>query len=147
MFDWLKDHQVLLLSLGAASVAMFIVSLFLAPAIIARIPADYFAHDRRPPSRFVHLTPMPRVLMHVLKNLVACILVVAGLAMLVLPGQGVLTLILGFLLLEFPGKYRFERWLVARRWIHRPANWLRRRAGRPPLQLWQDAATMTQNPK
>jgi hypothetical protein len=58
-----------------------------------------------------------------------------GVAMLVLPGQGVLTIITGLLLLDFPGKYRFERWLVRRGPVLRGVNWLRDRAGRQALRL------------
>jgi hypothetical protein len=138
MLEWLREHQALMWSLGAASVVMFIASLFLAPAIIVRIRADYFAHEHRPRSRWAHLTPAIRMLLHVLKNILGCVLIVGGLAMLVLPGQGLLTLMLGFLLVDFPGKYRLERWLITRPWIHRPANWLRRRRGRQPLQVWRE---------
>jgi hypothetical protein len=38
------------------------------------------------------------------------------------------------MLLDFPGKYRLERWLATRRAVWRSINWLRRRAGREPLQ-------------
>jgi len=60
---------------------------------------------------------------------------VAGIAMLVLPGQGVLTIVIGIMLLDFPGKYRFERSLAARRPVLRSINWLRRRANRPLLHV------------
>ena len=59
----------------------------------------------------------------------------AGIAMLVLPGQGLLTLLVGFLLIDFPGKYRFEKWLVARRWVLQPINWLRLRRHQMPLRV------------
>jgi hypothetical protein len=139
MLDWLKDHPGLLWTLGSASVAMFIVSLIAIPAIIVRIRPDYFAQDERPPARFAHLTPTLRVLLHVLKNVLGVVLMLAGIAMLLLPGQGLLTLIIGFFLIDFPGKYRFEQWLIARPAIHRPLNWLRRRAGRVPLELHSDS--------
>jgi len=58
---------------------------------------------------------------------------VAGIIMLVLPGQGIFTILIGIMLLNFPGKYRLERWIVARRPVLRSINWLRRRAGRAPL--------------
>ena len=67
------------------------------------------------------------------KNALGFILVVAGIIMLVLPGQGVFTILIGIMLLNFPGKYRLERWIVARRPVLRSINWLRRRAGRAPL--------------
>ena len=67
------------------------------------------------------------------KNALGVVFVLAGVAMILLPGQGVLTILLGIMLTEFPGKYRFERWLVRRRAVLGAINWLRERAGRPPL--------------
>lgn len=69
------------------------------------------------------------------KNLLGYLLIVAGIAMLLLPGQGVLTMLLGFIMVDLPGKYRFEQWLVARPLVLRSINMLRRRAGREPLIL------------
>ena len=58
---------------------------------------------------------------------------VAGIAMLVLPGQGVLTIVIGIMLLDFPGKYRFERRLVAYGPVLKAINGIRRAARRQPL--------------
>jgi hypothetical protein len=46
-----------------------------------------------------------------------------------------LTLLVGVFLLDFPGKYAFEKWLVGRPGVLRMINWLRRRRGRPPLAI------------
>jgi hypothetical protein len=62
------------------------------------------------------------------------VLVVAGLVMLVVPGQGLLTIVVGLMLLDFPGKYRLERWLATRPKVWQSINWLRRRAGYEELQ-------------
>jgi len=70
---------------------------------------------------------------HIGKNLLGVLLVIAGLAMLVMPGQGLLTIVAGVLLIDFPGKYCLERWLVTRKTVWRSINWLRKRAGRKPL--------------
>jgi hypothetical protein len=51
------------------------------------------------------------------------------------PGQGLLTIAVGLILLDFPGKFRLERWLATRRSVWRSLNWLRRRAGSKPLQM------------
>ena len=69
------------------------------------------------------------------KNLLGYIFVVAGLIMLVLPGQGIFTILIGVMLLNFPGKYQLEQWIVARRPVLHSINWLRRRAGRAALVL------------
>jgi hypothetical protein len=67
------------------------------------------------------------------KSTLGAILVIAGVLMLVAPGQGLLTIAAGLMLLEFPGKYRLERWLATRRQVWSSMNWLRRRAGREQL--------------
>jgi hypothetical protein len=135
ILDWLKDHQALMWSLGAASVVVFVASIFIMPAVIVRIRPDYFAHDKRPERSWINLPPTVRVVIHIGKNLLGVVLMIGGLAMLFLPGPGLVTLLIGFFLLDFPGKYRFECWLVSRRTVHRPMNWLRRRAGREPLLI------------
>jgi hypothetical protein len=71
----------------------------------------------------------------VAKNLLGYILIVAGILMLVLPGQGTWTIVVGIMLLNFPGKYKLERWIVSRGPVLRSINWVRRRAGRDPLVL------------
>ena len=54
-------------------------------------------------------------------------LLLAGILMLFLPGQGLLTLFLGILLIDFPGKYKTERWLISQPAIANSLNWLRKR--------------------
>ncbi len=69
------------------------------------------------------------------KNLLGYIFVVAGTLMLVLPGQGLLTILVGIMFLNFRGKYELERWIVSRQPVLGSINWIRRRAGRAPLVL------------
>ncbi|HYG08570.1 MAG TPA: hypothetical protein VD835_01220, partial [Pyrinomonadaceae bacterium] len=51
------------------------------------------------------------------------------------PGQGVLTILMGVMLLDFPGKRRLELKLVSRPNVLRAINRIRQRFDRPPLQL------------
>ncbi|MDY7108404.1 MAG: PGPGW domain-containing protein [Planctomycetota bacterium] len=88
-----------------------------------------------PASRWADQRPLVRQILRLGKNVLGCVFILAGLAMLVLPGQGLLTVLVGFLLVDFPGKYRIEHWLLRRRHILRPINWLRRRARREPLRV------------
>ena len=60
---------------------------------------------------------------------------VSGCSLPGVPGQGLLTIFMGVMLIDFPGKHRFERWLVSRRVILAAANRLRAKAGRPPLEV------------
>jgi hypothetical protein len=73
----------------------------------------------------------------VLKNLLGAFLVLFGVVMSLpgVPGQGVLTILLGVMLLDFPGKRQLELKLVSRPKVLRTVNGIRRRFDRPPLVL------------
>jgi UPF0716 family protein affecting phage T7 exclusion len=73
--------------------------------------------------------------MLILKNLVGMVLIVAGVLMLVLLGQGVLTMIIGLLMLNFPGKRKLVAGLIRRTKVLGSINLLRTRYGQPPLKL------------
>lgn len=133
--SWLGDHPGLLVGATAVSVLVFVVSLVLVPWVVVRIPPDYFVQAHRPPGLWSERGVVLRWAIRVGKNVLGVLLMLAGAAMLVLPGQGLLTLFVGFLLLDFPGKYRLEKRLVARPVMRRLIDWLRRRSGRAPLQV------------
>jgi hypothetical protein len=69
------------------------------------------------------------------RNVLGYVFIVVGTAMLVLPGPGILTIVVGIILLNFPGKYRLERWMVELRPVLRSINWLRQRAKKTPIVL------------
>ena len=135
MSAWIQDHQALVWWMGTFSVLSFFGSLLLIPVLVVRIEADYFTRSKVPAGWWKHHHPALRLLLLVLKNLIGAVFVLAGIAMLVLPGQGLLTILVGLLFLNFPGKRALERRLVCVSHINRSLNWLRRRAGRKPLQL------------
>ncbi|MDY0164900.1 MAG: PGPGW domain-containing protein [Thermoguttaceae bacterium] len=131
--EWTKANEAILLWLAGTSTFVFVATLIAVPWLAARIPHDYFAHQKRRPAPWANQHPALRGVLIAGKNLLGAVFVVVGLAMLVLPGQGLLTILAGIVLLDFPGKYRLEYWVVSRRPVLRSINWLRRRAGRPPL--------------
>jgi hypothetical protein len=148
MPTWIHDHADLLWGVGALSGVLFVVSLLSLPPLVARIPAEYFAHEQRPKGRMAHLHPSLRLALSVLSNLAGVAFLLVGAVMLVLPGQGILTMFVGFLMIKYPGKYRLERWIVRRELVSRPLNWLRRRSGIPPLlfELGNDRAASGSKP-
>ena len=70
------------------------------------------------------------------KNVAGVVLVLLGLVMALpgIPGQGVLTMIVGLTLIDFPGKRGLERRLIGRPHILRAINRLRARFDRAPLE-------------
>jgi hypothetical protein len=131
--DWFKAHETLLWCLFAASVALFLLTPIVVAWFVIRMPPDYFAANRPRTSTWWqrHQVLGPAIL--VIKNVLGAVLLMAGLVMLVVPGQGALTIAVGLMMLDFPGKGRLEYWLATRRPIWRTMNWLRRKAGREPL--------------
>ena len=118
---------------AVGSVATLIGSAILLPWVVSRMPADYFVAERG--GAFAQAHPALRFGYHAVKNLVGAILFLAGVAMLVLPGQGLLTILAALSLLDFPGKRRLELRIVRLKQIGAAIAWLRRRAGQPPLEL------------
>ncbi len=74
----------------------------------------------------------------IFKNLFGGILFLGGVLMLITPGQGVLTIMIGLMLMDFPGKRNLEIWLVKIKPINSAINWMRKRADKPPLLLPSD---------
>jgi Na+-translocating ferredoxin:NAD+ oxidoreductase RnfG subunit len=137
---WLADNKTVLQWLTAVSAALFIGSLLAIPWLVARIPTDYFMPKPEGQPRFRHRHSFVSLLGRFLKNLLGGVLLLAGVAMLILPGQGLLTILLGIMLIEFPGKRRLETTLIRRPTINRVVSWIRRRAGRAELQFPETAS-------
>ena len=133
MIEWIQNHETIILLLIVSSVITFVLSLILIPILVVRIPPDYFTHSKRHKMPWAEYHPVIRVILLILKNSLGIILATAGVVMLVLPGQGLFTILVGITLLNFPGKYRLERWIVSHSPILRSINWLRQRAGVTPL--------------
>lgn len=131
--QWITDHPALVWTVVLVSGTLFVGTLMATPRLVAAIPPDYFAHHRRPPGRFAAAHPAIRIATLAVRTVLGCVLLAAGLAMLVLPGQGLLTLLAGILLLDFPGKYRLEKRLVSAGWVRRVLNRMRVKRGRAPL--------------
>jgi hypothetical protein len=124
-------NQVLLLA--AISLGAFFASLAIVIAILIRLPAGYFTSARVPFLAGTH--PVLRITLLVLKNVAGAVIVAMGVVMSIpgVPGQGVITILIGLMLMDFPGKFRLERSIIRRPLIHGFINRLRKRYGRPPL--------------
>jgi len=117
-------------------VITFAASLAIVSLVLVKLPATYFkrSHDR---TFLANRPPMIRGLAMVAKNLLGVVLVAVGIVLSLpgVPGQGMLTILLGIMLLDFPGKLRFEYWLVSRPKILNAINKLRHRFSKPELVL------------
>lgn len=127
---WFYQYETLLAWIGTASALMFVFSLLMLPWLLSRIPADYFRRHKTETTWMMLLTPR-----NLLRNLLGLPVLVAGILMLVLPGQGLLTIFIGLAIMQFPGKHDLERRVVSRRGILQAINWVRGKAGVAALEV------------
>jgi hypothetical protein len=124
-------------TLTALSVVFFVGSLIAIPFILVRLPTDFF--DTRVPRRWMEdHHPVLRVLGHIVKNVVGAIFLFAGFLMLFLPGQGILTMLIGVTMLDFPGKRRLEAKMIGQPAVLSTINSMRQKFGKPPLTIAPD---------
>jgi len=123
--------------LGLIGLVIFITSFVATTGLtvwfVVKLPPDYFVNDgRRQSEQRASLSDWVRFL---LRNLLAVALVVLGVILSLpgIPGQGVLTILLGIMISDFPGKERLERKIVSYPKVLEALNRLRERFGKPPL--------------
>jgi len=135
MLDFIQTNPALIKWLASISLVMFFVTLAIVPWLVTRIPDDYFSGERRGETSLEIQHPLLRLAWLLLKNLLGYLLILFGLAMLVTPGQGLLTVVIGLIMVDYPMKYRLERWLIKRKNVLKAMNWLRLRAHKKLLKL------------
>ena len=135
ILGWIQTHHELMSWLAVISLLTFAVTLFAVPILIIHIPENYFLHEERKSRSSKEGFIGFRLVCRVLKNILGICFVLTGLILLLLPGQGLLSILIGLMLMNFPGKYRLERALIRQKKVSSTINWLRTKAHRPPLQI------------
>ena len=127
------NYKNFILWLGSISFLVFIFSLISIKWLVALIPSDYFIEDKR--NKYQSSYPLTWLISIIIKNIVGYILIIGGILMLVLPGQGLFTIIIGLMLSNYPGKYFIERKFIAIPSVLKTINWLRKKSNKPPLEV------------
>jgi len=130
---WLMSYSSILIGLGGLSVLILVFSIAGMGWFIAQIPEDYFIHDKRQARHWNKYSSQARIAIIIFKNIFGGIMLVGGLFLLVLPGQGLLTMIIGLLLIDYPGKFQLEQKIISIPSIFRSLNWFRAKARKPNL--------------
>ncbi len=132
MWQQLWDHCTqpwVLTTLTGVSVGIFVIGFLLVPRLAVKLPADHFVR----PEDNRGLRTIGDWAWHLCRNLLALVLFVAGVVMIILPGPGIISIIVAIALADFPGKRRVERAFI-RTWIVRTAmNAMRNKHGARPL--------------
>ncbi len=141
MTTWLSDLWASM-TLGNVllGVGLFLVSLLISFAaigvVMVKIPANYFSTHYK--QDFLPDSPwLVRWSAVILKNILGLILIIIGIILSLpgVPGQGILTILLGLIMMDIPGKRPLEAKIIQRPTVLAAVNKLRERYDKPPLQL------------
>jgi hypothetical protein len=126
VFAWIEWHHVGLAAL--VWVALTAGSLAVVARIVITLPEDYFERSPQGRTRWTAR--------RVVRNLVGVVIVAVGAALSLpgVPGQGLLTMLVGLFLVDFPRRREIERALASRPGVLPALNRLRARFGHPPLR-------------
>ena len=131
MEQWFSKETLTWVSIGSG--LCLLLGAIAVPWIVVKLPTDAFSQRKR--RGWLDQQPAAlRIPLRLLKNVLALALIVVGIAMLVLPGQGILAILLGVMLGDFPGKPRLQQWILGRPKVMDSLNWLRRKFKKPPLE-------------
>ena len=139
--QWLSEFWAnLTLMQVLFGVGIFLLSLAFSFGLIAivmvNLPAAYFSSHYNP--QFMTGKPwIVRWSAVILKNILGVFLILLGIALSLpgVPGQGFLTILLGIIMLDIPGKRPIEARIIKRPSIQHSINKLRARFDKPPLIL------------
>lgn len=127
---WFSQNTSIIAALAGFSFLLLTTSLLATPWVLARLPANYFS---KPPA--IKPRSAKRLCASVVKTILGAIMILTGIAMMFTPGPGLVCLVLGMALSEFPGKHRLLKWVVRRPSVFTTLNWLRKKASKPPFVL------------
>ncbi|MBK8464655.1 MAG: hypothetical protein IPL32_02385 [Chloracidobacterium sp.] len=141
MTNWLADLWAsLTLDNVLLGVALFLISFLVSFAaigvVMVKIPANYFSTHYK--QDFLPDSPwLVRWSAVILKNILGLILIALGIVLSLpgVPGQGILTILLGLIMIDIPGKRPIEAKIIQRPTVLAAVNKLRDKYNKPPLQL------------
>lgn len=133
MIEFIKANWLLFfLTLSVIIIVTTLAMLASISMLLISLPSDYFTRKKRV-SRIKN--PVLRLFLLFLKNVCGAILLIVGFIMLFAPGPGVLSLLVGVILCDFPGKRGVERKIIERPLVLSMINRIRARYNRPLIVL------------
>jgi hypothetical protein len=132
MFQLDGTIRTILQIVTALSLLTFLGSLIAIPVLIARMPQDYFIQEKYA-KRKKDWYSITGLLYLFMKNAAGIILLFSGIVMLILPGQGIICILIGLSLISFPGKHSLIQRIVRRPSVFKALNWIRTKEKRPPF--------------
>ncbi len=131
--EFVSNYKIYILWLATISLFVFIFSLVSIKWLVALIPTDYFVKKNISKSKKSY--SLLWLMSLIVKNIIGYTLILGGILMLVLPGQGLFTILMGLILSNYPGKYTIEKKFISIPSILKTINWLRKKSNKPRLKI------------
>ncbi|MGJ8652997.1 MAG: PGPGW domain-containing protein [Opitutaceae bacterium] len=131
MLEWFEAYDYWFALLGLLSLLLFVGSLILVPVIILELPVDFFTRRHQNIGKL----SLTRLCLRAAKNIAGALFIFSGILMLVLPGQGVLSLLIGLSLIDFPAKRRLQVRFIRMHHVQKTVNWIRHKGKRKPIEI------------
>jgi hypothetical protein len=137
MIEWLQQfwESLTWARIIFGSIAL-VISIFISYAliviVIVNLPANYFSSEYAS-VLFGNKPFWMRWGATIFKNIIGGALIILGIIMLVGPGPGLLTILLGLIMMDIPGKRPLEARIIKQPTVLSAVNRLRARYRRPPL--------------
>ncbi len=115
----------------AVAVAIGLATLLATPWLLARLPADYFSRDPKALAKRSLLEGIRHIWLSMLRNLMGLFCFLFGVILILTPGPGLVFMVLGLAIGDFPGKHRLLQWMVSMPFVLNALNWIRHKSGHP----------------
>tara|TARA_B110000003_G_scaffold70844_1_gene72211 strand:+ start:9810 stop:10241 length:432 start_codon:yes stop_codon:yes gene_type:complete len=134
LYVWLENNSYILFYLGIISVLIFIFSIVGLRLFIIAIPSDYFINKKRV-SALRDNSILLWVFYKIFKNIIGYIFIAIGLLALVLPGQGILMILIGLMMSDYPKKFDLEKKIIKINTVRKGVNWIRIKSNVEKIKL------------
>ena len=133
LLEYTNTYKSFIFWISLVSLTIFIISILSIRWLVLLIPENYFKEKKNSILKEKYFFYW--VAFKFIKNSLGYLLIIGGILMLVLPGQGILTIFVGMILSDYPGKYHIEKKIIQSSIILRTINSIRKKSGKKPLKF------------
>ena len=134
LYAWLENNSYIFFYAGIVSIFIFVFSMFGLRLFIIAIPSDYFINKKRV-SALKNRSILLWIIYIAFKNIIGYIFIIMGLAALVLPGQGILMILVGLMMSDYPKKFDLEKKIITIKAVRKGINWIRIKSNVDKIKL------------
>lgn len=126
--------SIILQFFAATSILTFVVSIVCIPLLVGRLPSNFFQLPQESSTYITKQLSPISICILLLRNLTGTCLLLAGIIMLFLPGQGLITIIIGLGLMTFPYKNQLLYKMTRPETVQKSLDWIRKKMNKESFE-------------